>query len=108
MSLIAQGRGVFKFPLGGLGVLGRGALGYTFSEGKVFATFCLPTSSFTYTGPTSVRGVGSYCSSCRFTEQGCHRTIVLGAWLLQPFIHHSEGHGGWWPVIDLSRLNRFI
>ena len=51
MSLVTQGREVFNFPVGGLGVLGRRTLGCTGSEGGVLATFCLPSSSFTYTVP---------------------------------------------------------
>ena len=98
MSLIAQGREVVNFPVGGLGVLGRRTLGCAGSEGGVFATFCLSSSSFTYTGPPSEllphfhQGVGSFCGGSGSTEQGCHRTGIIGAWLLQPFICYSEGH----------------
>ena len=98
MFLVMQGRGVFNLPVGGLRVLGRRTLGCAGSEDRVFATFCFPSSSFPYTGPPSEliphfhQGVGSYCSSSGSTGQGCNRTSILGAWLLQPFICYSEGH----------------
>ena len=99
MSLVAQGREVFGFPVGGLGVLGRRTLCGSGSEGGVFAAFCLPSSSFTITGPPSKllpqfrQEVSSSCGGCGFAEQVCDRTGILRVWLLQPFIYYSQGHG---------------
>ena len=90
---------MFILPVGGLGILGRGALGRTSLEGGVFPSFRLPSSSIVYTGPPPEllpvfrSGVGSHCGGGRFGDQGCHRVSVLGAWLLQPFICSTEGHG---------------
>ena len=90
---------MFSLSVGGLGVLGRRTLSSTGSEGGLFVTFRLPSSSFTITGPPSEllphfrQGVGSYCGSSESSEQGCDRTSILRAWLLQPFVGDSEGHG---------------
>ena len=63
MSLVLQGRGVFGFLVGGLGVLGLRALGSSGSGGGKFAAFCLPSSSsptpvpLPNYSPNSVRGL---------------------------------------------------
>ena len=99
MSLATQGRGMFILPVGGSGVLGRRALGCTGPEGGVFPSFRFPSSSVIYAGPPSEllpvfrSGVGSHCGGSRFADQECDRVSVLGAWLLQPFICNTEGHG---------------
>ena len=114
MSLTARGRGVFGFLLGGLGVLGRRALGRSGSEGGVFATFSLPSSPFSISHPPSellphfCQRVSFDCGCRGFTEQGCDRTSVLGAWLLQPFVYHSEGHGRLEACYRSLSLHRFI
>ena len=46
MSLVMQGRWVFVFSVGGLGVMESGALGCTGSEGRVFPSFRLPALLF--------------------------------------------------------------
>ena len=99
MSLALQGRGVFGFPVGGMGFLGCRTLGSSGSEDGVFATFCLPSSSFTCAGPSSEllpqfrQGVSSSSCCCGFAYQECDRTGIVGSWLLQPFVYYSKGHG---------------
>ena len=99
MSLAAQGRRMFVLPVGGLGILGRGALGHPGTQGGVFTAFPLPASFVINTGPPSEllfifrEGLSSRCGSSRLAVQRCYRISVLGAWLLQPLICNTEGHG---------------
>ena len=99
MSLALQGRGVFGFSLGGLGILGRRTLGCPGSRGRVPTTFCLPSSSVSNADSPSEllphfrQGFSSFCFCERLVDEGCHRTGILGTRFLQPFIRYSEGHG---------------
>ena len=99
MSLAAQSRVFFVLPVGGLGILGRRTLGSPGSQRGVFHSFPLPSSVVFNTGPPSEllpvlhQGVGSLCGGSRFTVQSSDRTSVFGAWLLQPLICNTEGHG---------------
>ena len=93
MSLALQGRGLFGFSLGGLGIPGCRTLGCPGSQGRVPNTFCLLSSSVTSADSPSEllphfrQGVSSFC----FCER--HRTGVLGTRFLQLFICYSEGRG---------------
>ena len=99
MSLALQGRGVFGFSLGGLGILGRRTLGCPGSQGRVPTTFCLPSSSVANADSPSELllhfhpGVSSFCFCERLADEGCHRTVILGTRFLQQFICYFEGHG---------------
>ena len=99
MSLALQGRGVFGFSLGDLGILGRRTLGCPGSQGRVLTTFCLPSSSVSNAGPPSKLlpqfhlGVSSFCFRKRLADEGCHRTGILRTRVLQPFVCYFEGHG---------------
>ena len=99
MSLAAQGRGLFVLLVGGLGILGRGALGRPGPQGELLPAFPLQASFVINTGPPSellpivCEGVSSHCSGSRLTVQRCYRISVLGAWLLQPLLCNTEGHG---------------
>ena len=53
--------------------------------------FHLRRSPFRATPPLRP-GAGSHCGSCRFANEGCHRTGILGTRFLQLFVCHSEGH----------------
>ena len=58
MSLAEQGGGLFVLPVGGLGILGRGAMGRPGTQGGLFTAFPLPASFVIDTGPpSSVRGL---------------------------------------------------
>ena len=99
MSLAVQGGVLFVLPVGGLGILGRGALGCPGPQGGVFHSFPLLSSFVINSGPPSEllpffrQGFGSLCGGCRFTVQSSDRISVLGAWLLQPLVCNTEGHG---------------
>ena len=45
---------------------------------------------------------------CRPAGEGCGRACFLFSRLLQSSLCHFQGHQGWCPVIDLSRLNRSV
>ena len=99
MSLALQGRGVFGCALGGLGSLGRRTMGHSGSQGRLSATFPLPSSSVAYTNspskllPLLRPGVSSLCLSRRLVVERCHRTGILGTRLLQSTLCNAEGHG---------------
>ena len=99
MSLALQGRGVFGFPSGGLGSLGRRTLSHPGSQGRLSATFCFPSASVAYTySPSELLplfrlGVSSRCFSAKLTFEGYHRTSILGTWLFQSPVCNAEGHG---------------
>ena len=109
MCLVLQGRGMFTGVLEGMGILGLRTLGYSGSEGRVHSTFRFPSSSVTYAySPSKLRSlfrswVSSFYCSGRLVIQGCHRTGFYSRLFVTPKVT-----GGWRPVIDLSRLNRFV
>ena len=113
MSITLQGRGVFGFS-GGFGILGCRTLSCPNSQGRVPTTFCLPSSSVANADSPSEllphfrQGVRSFCFCERLADEGCHRTGILGTRFLQPLFVTPKVTGGWRPVIDLSRLNRFV
>ena len=100
MSLFLQGRGVFGFSVGGLGILGCRTLGCAGSQGRVPTTFCLPSSFVADSDSPSEllphfrQVVSSVCVRERLADEGCHRTGILGTRFLQPFVCYTEGH--WW------------
>ena len=99
MSLGLQGRELFGFLVGGLGILGRRTVGCPGSQGRVPTTFCL-LSSFVANAdspsellPHFCKGVSSVCFCERLADEGCHRTGILGTRLLQLFVCYTEGYG---------------
>ena len=98
MSLALQGKGVFGFSLGGLGILECRTLGCPGSQGRIPSTFCLASSSVSNADPPSELlpqfrpGVSSVCFRERLADEGCHRTGILRTRVLHPFICYSEGH----------------
>ena len=87
-SLTLQGRGVFGSSLGGLGSLGRGTLFRPGSQGRLSATFRIPSSVANTCSPSELLplfcpGVSFRCFRERLAIEGCHRTGILRARLLQ-------------------------
>ena len=113
MSLTAQGRGTFVLPVEGLGILGRGALGPSGSQ-RVFAAFSLPSSFVNNTGPpseltpSSVRGLALAAVVADLQSKGAIKSASLEPGFYSRLFVTPKVTGGWRPVINLSRLNRFV
>ena len=112
MSLTAQGRGTFVLPAGGLGILGRGALGRSGSQ-RVFAAFPLPSSFVNNTGPpseltpSSVRGLALAAAVADLQSKGAIESASSEPGFYSRLFVTPKVTGGWRPVINLSCLNRF-
>ena len=85
-------------PVGGLGILGRGALGRPGPKGGVFTAFPLPSSFIINTGPPSEllpifhEGFSSHCSGIRLTVKGAIESVSSEpGFYSRLFV--TEGHG---------------
>ena len=114
MSLAAQDRGLFVLPVGGLGILGCRTLGSPGSQGEVLHSFPLPSSFVFDTGPPSEllpvfrQGVGSLCSDTDLQSKAATEPASSEPGFYSRLFVTPKVTGGWRPVIDLSRLNRFV
>ena len=97
-----------------LGGLGRRLLGCPGPSFGLSSPVCFLASSFCCAASSSqllsrlCAGPCSYCCGVRPTRKRRHRTCVSGSGVLQPAFVIPKVTGGWRPVIDLSRLNRFV
>ena len=114
MSLALQGRGVFGFSLGGLGSLGRGTLDRPGSQGRLSATFCLPSPLsptpiplLSYS-PSSVWGLALAASVKDLELKGAIEPASSEPGFYSRLFVMPKVTGVWRPVIDLSRLNHFV
>ena len=85
MSLVPQDREMSSGFLGGMGILGRGTLGGSSTQGWLSGSFRLPSTFVSRAAsppelpPHLRQGVSSLCCSDRLAHEGCHRTGILGA-----------------------------
>ena len=99
---------MFILPVGGLGILGHGALGHPSLEGGVFPSFRIPSSSIIYSGPPAVRGLALTAAVADLQTKGAIELVSSEPGFYSRLFVTPKVTGGWRPVIDLSRLNRFI
>ena len=112
MSLALQGRGVFGFPVGGLGgtepwIVQVLKVGYSlpFVSLPPLSPTPVPLPSYS---PTSVRGLALAAAVADLQNKDAIELASSEPGFYSRLFITPKVTGGWRPVIDLSRLNRFV
>ena len=111
MSLAPHSWRVSCGSLGNVGGLGRRLLGCPGPSFGLSSPFCFSASSICCAASSSQLlsrlhvGHRSFCCGVRLTRQRHYQTCISGSGVLQQALCNPQG---WRPVIDLSRLNRFV
>ena len=104
---------MFNVSLEGLGIVGCRTLGCAGSQGQVQDAHCPPTSAISGAASPSELfslfhlGVSSRCCCERLAPEGCHQACITEPGYYSRHFVTLKVTGGWRPVINLSRLNRF-
>ena len=113
MSLACQGRGLFIGVLGGLGVSGCRIMGGSGSAFRLYHPVSLSSSSlFNADSPSDLYPIvhqGYLVAAVKdLLSKGDIEPASSGPGFYSRLFVTPKVAGGWWPVIDLSALNRFV